>query len=129
MSTLLEETQRIVDRFSDYDYSVLSADAKAEIFGLGITAVGPEDIEASSHALYHEMFEAEPAIHSVFVAEGGATVEFDFVGIHKGEVLGVPATGRKVCVPCVAVWEINGGEMTAIRMYVPGNLLLEQIKA
>ena len=124
----LEVVRQIVDKFLNYDYSVLSDDVKGEVFGLGVTAVGAKEIEAAVNRIYHEMFEGEPVVRSVFVDEGGGTLEFDLIGIHKGEVLGVPPTGRKVSVPCVAIYEISNEEITAIRMYFPSSVLLDQIQ-
>lgn len=123
----LERTQSVVNKFLDYDWSVLSADATGEIIGLNKKAKGPEAIEALGTELYSEMFEAEAEVFNVVVNESTGVVEFNFTGIHKGEFVGVRATRKTVNVPAVAIYDVAGDEITAVRVFLPIHLLLEQI--
>jgi hypothetical protein len=40
----------------------------------------------------------------------------------------VPASGHEVRVPYVVVYDLRGNLITALRLYMPMNLLMEQIK-
>ena len=123
----LEQTQAVVDKFLDYDWTVLAEDATGEIFGLSERVKGPEAIEALGTELYGDMFEAEAEVFNVVVNESTGVVEFNFKGIHSGEFAGVQATQKKVNVPAIAVYDISGDEITAVRMFLPIHFLLKQI--
>jgi len=59
--------------------------------------------------------------------EGKAAIEADFVGIHSGEFSGIPATGRTVRIPYSVVYDLRGDHISAVRIYFPMNLLIEQL--
>ena len=65
----------------------------------------------------------------MFVAEGKAAVEVDFVGKHVGEFYGIAATGREVRVPYSVVYDLEGEKIKALRIYMPTDVLLEQLGA
>jgi hypothetical protein len=60
-----KDTQAVVDRFLDYDYTVLAEDAVGVMVDPGLRAVGPQAIEAMAHALYHDTFEAVANVRSI----------------------------------------------------------------
>lgn len=123
----IEQTQKVVDRFLEYDYSVLAEDAVGEIIGLGLRGVGPSGIEKAADRLYNQMFDATPDIRKVIVGESNGVVEFDFVGKHIGEFCGVPPTQNTVKVPSLAIYDIEGDAITGVRLYFPVNLVLDQL--
>ena len=123
----LEQTQAVVNKFLDYDWSVLSADATGEVIGLNEKVRGPEAVEALGTMLYSEMFEAESNVFNVVVNESTGVVEFKFSGIHTGEFAGVQASRKAVDVPAVAIYDVTGDEITAVRVFLPIHLLLKQI--
>ena len=65
----------------------------------------------------------------MFVAEGKAAVEVDFVGKDVGEFNGIAATGREVRVPYSVVYDLEGEKIKGLRIYLPMDVLLEQIGA
>jgi predicted ester cyclase len=78
---------------------------------------------------FHELaFDARPEVKAIFSVDGHACLEADFVGRHTGEFFGVPASGHEVRVPYVVVYDLRGNLITALRLYMPMNLLMEQIK-
>lgn len=78
----------------------------------------------------HEMaFDAHPELKSLLVDEGKAAIEADFAGTHTGEFAGVAATGRAVRVPYSVVYDLRGDQISALRIYLPLSVLVEQITA
>jgi len=130
MSVQLEKAERtrmVIDRFLSYDWSVLADNARGEIIGLR-KAVGPVENETVANELYHEAFEAEPDIYKVIYGESNGVVEFKFIGKHTGEFCGVPATGKTVNVPAIAIYDVDGDLMSGVRLYLPIKTMLEQIQ-
>ena len=70
--------------------------------------VGAEAIEAQAGKLYAETFEAKADVYNVIYGESNAVVEFNFLGQHTGDFLGVSATGREVNVQAMAVYDVDG---------------------
>ena len=73
-------------------------------------------------------FDARPEIKEIFSTDGHACLEAEFVGRHIGEFFGVPASGRDVRVPYTVVYDLHGNKITALRFYMPMNVLMQQIK-
>jgi ketosteroid isomerase-like protein len=90
-------------------------------------AEGPEEAAAWIDHLHTVAFRARPELRSMIVDEGQAAAEFDFVGEHVGEFGGVAATGREVGVPYSAVYDLRGGEISAVRIYLSLELLMRQL--
>ena len=61
--------------------------------------------------------------------EGKAAIEADFVGTHTGEFAGIPATGRAVRVPYSVVYDLRGDQISALRIYFPTSLLMDQLSS
>jgi steroid delta-isomerase-like uncharacterized protein len=74
---------------------------------------------------------AFPDIHWVveeMVAEGDRVVtRFTWTGTHRGEFLGVPATGRSVSVKGVVIDQLAGGKMSNSRMLMDSLGMLQQL--
>jgi hypothetical protein len=66
-------------------------------------------------------------LKNMVVGETGAAAEADFVGTHKGEFAGIPATQRRVNVPYSVIYDIDGDKISALRIYMPMHLLFEQL--
>ena len=62
-----------------------------------------------------------------FTDDGKAAIEADFAGTHTGEFAGIPATGRLVRVPYSVVYDLRGGQISALRIYFPMSQLTEQL--
>jgi steroid delta-isomerase-like uncharacterized protein len=72
-----------------------------------------------------------PDIHWVveeMVAEGDKVVtRFTWTGTHRGEFLGVPATGRSVVVKGVVMDELTGGKMSRSRILMDSLGMMQQL--
>ncbi len=74
-------------------------------------------------------FKADLHIGKVVCDESGAAAEIRFVGTHIGDFAGVPATGKHVDVRYCAIYDFQGERISAIRVYMPLALLLQQLGA
>jgi predicted ester cyclase len=64
----------------------------------------------------------------VVVDDHGAAAEAWFVGTHTGEFSGVNATGNPVRVPYSVFYEVDADKIKALRIYMPIDQLLAQIR-
>jgi predicted ester cyclase len=92
-------------------------------------AEGPDAAQAWIAYLHQQAFEARPELKNMFVADGKAAAELDFVGKHTGEFGGIAATGREVRVPYSVVYDLEGEKIKALRIYMPMDVLMEQLGA
>lgn len=97
--------------------------------GGGEPVKGRAAVEEYIRYLHTVAFDAQPVVKAVFNADGHATLEAEFVGRHIGEFFGVPASQHEVRVPYAVVYDLRGAKITALRFYMPMNLLMEQITA
>jgi predicted ester cyclase len=76
----------------------------------------------------HEIaFDARPELKNMLVDTGKAAIEADFAGIHTGEFAGIQPTGRTVRVPYSVVYDLRDDQISALRIYFPMGLLIEQL--
>ena len=72
-----------------------------------------------------------PDIHWVIVetiASGDKVVSrFKWTGTHRGDFLGIPATGRKVTVPGVVIDRLNAGKMADSRILMDTLGMMQQL--
>jgi predicted ester cyclase len=61
------------------------------------------------------------------VGDHGAAAEAWFVGAHTGGFLDVSATGKSVRVPYSVFYDVEADKITAVRICMPMDQLLEQI--
>ena len=79
-------------------------------------------------AMHERAFDARIEVTSLLVDDGKAAVEADFAGTHTSEFAGVAPSGRKVRVPYSVVYDLRGDQISALRIYFPMSMLVEQIK-
>ena len=72
-------------------------------------------------------FDARMELKNLLVDEGKAAIEADFAGTHTGEFAGIAATGRAVRVPYSVVYDLRADQISALRIYFPMSLLMEQL--
>jgi steroid delta-isomerase-like uncharacterized protein len=65
----------------------------------------------------------------VIAADDKVVTRFKWSGTHRGEFLGIPATGRKVVVPGVVIDRLEGGKMADSRILMDTLGLLQQLGA
>jgi steroid delta-isomerase-like uncharacterized protein len=78
--------------------------------------------------MHTQAFDAHPKVTTLVVGDGHAALEANFVGIHTGEFLGIPASGRSVQVPYCVVYDLRGDKIAALRAYIPMDLFTQQLK-
>ena len=71
--------------------------------------------------------DAKIDIRQIHVAGDVATVEFQASGTQNGELMGIPATGRKVSMPVCTVLDIKDGKITAEREYMDLAHMMQQL--
>jgi len=110
------------------DYQRFFADDVAfEVVGTDQRARGAEAAEQAIRFLHEVAFDAVPEVANVLVDDHGAAAEAIFVGTHVGEFAGMPPTGRAVRVPYSVFYDVDGGRITALRVYMPMDQLVSQI--
>jgi predicted ester cyclase len=110
------------------DYPVYFTDDVVATFeGTDQRAVGREAAGQLIRYVHEGAFHARPELKNLLVDDGKAAIEADFVGTHTGEFAGIQPTGRPVRVPYSVVYDIRGDQISALRIYFPMSLLLEQL--
>ena len=102
-------------------------DVVATIEGTDQRAVGREAAGQLIRYIHEGAFDARPELKNLLTDDGKAALEADFVGTHTGEFAGIQPTGRAVHVPYSVVYDIRGDRISALRIYFPISLLVEQI--
>jgi predicted ester cyclase len=102
-------------------------DVVATFEGTDQRADGREAAEQLIRYVHEGAFDARPELKNLLTDEGSAAIEADFVGTHSGEFGGLAATGRAVRVPYSVVYDLRGDRISALRIYFPMALLIEQI--
>jgi steroid delta-isomerase-like uncharacterized protein len=72
-------------------------------------------------------FDARMELKNLLTDEGKAAIEADFAGTHTGEFAGIPATSRAVRVPYSVIYDLRGDRISALRIYFPMSLLMQQL--
>lgn len=111
--------------FADY----FADDIVVTLVDLGQEIVGRDAAEAAIVDFHQVAFAAAPEVRTFIAGPGIAYAEVIFVATHTGDFAGIPATGREVNVPYVAVWELSGDKITALRLYGPASGLVQQLTA
>jgi len=72
-------------------------------------------------------FDARMELKNLLTDDGKAAIEADFVGTHTAEFAGIQPAGRAVRVPYSVVYDLRGDQISALRIYFPMSLLIEQL--
>ena len=74
-------------------------------------------------------FDARMELKNLLTEPGKAAIEADFAGTHTSEFAGIPATGRAVRVPYSVIYDLHGDRISALRIYFPMSLLIDQLSS
>ena len=107
--------------------SYFTDDVVAAFEGTDQRADGREAAEQLIRYVHEIAFDARPELKNLLVDAGKAAIEADFVGIQTGEFAGIQAAGRHVRVPYSVVYDLRGDKISALRIYFPMSLLIEQL--
>jgi predicted ester cyclase len=102
-------------------------DIEFALMGTDQQARGAQAAEETIRFLHETAFDAEPEFTKLVVGDHGAAAEALFVGTHTGDFLGVSATGKSVRVPYSVFYDVEADKITAVRVYMPMDQLLEQL--
>ncbi|MEA2324458.1 MAG: hypothetical protein QOD81_4308 [Solirubrobacteraceae bacterium] len=103
-------------------------DIEFALMGTDQQTRGAQAAEQAIRFLHETAFDAEPEITNVVVDDDGAAAEAWFVGTHTGDFLGVNASGNHVRVPYSVFYDVDADKIKALRIYMPMDQLLEQIR-
>jgi predicted ester cyclase len=107
--------------------SYFTEDVVATFEGTDQRAEG-RDAAAQLIRYVHEVaFDARAEVKNLLAEGGKAAIEADFVGTHTGEFAGTQPTGRAVRVPYSVVYDLRGDHISAVRIYFPMSMLIEQL--
>lgn len=110
------------------DYGRFFADdVRFEVVGTDQSARGAESTEQAIRFLHEIAFDARPEVTRMLVDDHGAAAEAVFVGTHIGDFSGISATGNAVRLPYSVFYDVEAGTITALRLYMRMDQLLEQI--
>jgi steroid delta-isomerase-like uncharacterized protein len=107
----------------------LAEDVVLTLVEVGQEIQGREAVSGAIDELHHQTFDARPEVTNLIVGEGKAAGEFVFVGTHTGEFVGIPATGRSVRVPYTVFYDLEDGQITALRLQGFASGLVAQLTA
>ena len=111
------------------DYAQFFAgDVEFSLVGTDQHARGRNEVEQAIRFMHETAFDARPEIKAIVVEEHAAAVEADFVGTHTADFAGEAATGRSVRVPYSVLYDLEGHKIKALRIYMPMDALLGQIR-
>jgi len=99
------------------------------MMGTDVGARGAAEVEQFIRFFHEQAFDAQPVAKTMCFADGRGALEFDFIGVHTSEFMGVAATGRRVDVPYSVVYDLAGDRITALRVYMPLDTLMRQLGA
>src|SRR4051794_39400690 len=103
-------------------------DVEFALMGTDQHTRGAQAVEQAIRFLHETAFDTRPEITNIVVGDHGAAAEAFFVGTHAGEFLGVTATGNPVRVPYSVVYDVDVDKITAMRIYMPMEQLVGQLK-
>ena len=79
-------------------------------------------------AFFESAFPGYQLIAKDMVAEGDkVVVDAALQGIHKGELMGIPPTGKSVDVPFIIIYRVSGGKIVDHRMVADQMSLMQQL--
>ena len=107
--------------------SFFTEDVVATFEGADQRAEGREAAEQLIRFVHENAFDARMELKNLLVEDGKAAIEADFAGTHTGDFGGIQPTGRVVRVPYSVVYDLRGNRISALRIYFPMSLLIEQL--
>jgi len=130
MEDVLSLTQRNMQTYMQtHDVQYVAEDAVFRNMATGEVHKGRAEIGAMLHYIYHVAFEATAETTNQIITEDKAVLEGFFKGRHIGEFAGMPPTNKEVSVPLCVIYDMEGGFINEARIYMPVNILMQQLNA
>ena len=130
----IETTRQLMYAYADdlvarRDYEQhMSESVTVSLMGYGREVSGRAAARQFIDYFHDQAFKAEIQILSLVCGEDKACAEALFHARHIGDFEGVPASGRQVNVPYSVGYDIAGGKITALRIYMPMDVLMRQLQ-
>ncbi|MGO9217967.1 MAG: ester cyclase [Streptosporangiaceae bacterium] len=102
-------------------------DVVATFEGTDQRAEGREAAGQLIRYVHEGAFDARMELKNLLADDGKAAIEADFAGTHTAEFAGIQPTGRAVRVPYSVIYDLRGDQISALRIYFPMSLLIEQL--
>jgi len=90
---------------------VASGFVRHDYDGLSIDRRGPEGLAEPVRLLLGAVPDLQLLVHDVFATEDRAVAYVSMSGTHRGEFLGAPPSGRRVCLESVDLYRLEGGKI------------------
>ena len=125
--TTLEQYMEVLLARGDYG-RYFADDIELAIMGTDQQARGARAAEEAIRYLHEIAFDGTAEVQNLLADEHGAALEAVFVGSHTGEFAGIGATGKQVRVPYSVVYDVAADKITGLRIYMPMDQLVAQIR-
>lgn len=96
---------------------------------LGQIVTGPAGVQGYVNILQAAMPDFSATVQDVFSDGDRIAVRIEFSGTHKGEMLGVPASGRWVTYPAIALMHMDGDRFDDVWVVGDTLHLVRQLEA
>jgi steroid delta-isomerase-like uncharacterized protein len=123
---VMQEYLEALARRDDFP-AYFTDDVVATFEGTDQRAEGREAAGQLIRYVHQNAFDARMELKNLLAGEGQAAIEADFAGTHTGEFAGIPATGRAVRVPYAVIYDLRGDKISALRIYFPMSVLIDQL--
>jgi steroid delta-isomerase-like uncharacterized protein len=112
----------------DFDTTLATfAHPRYELVGTGQVFDGADEVMGYYRASRSAFPDQRNEIHSLRHADDAVVVEFDLLGTHLGEFLGVAPSGREFRARMAAIFEFDGDDITCERIYFDSGSILRQL--
>lgn len=112
----------------DFDATIATfTHPRYELIGTGQVFDGADEVMAYYRASRAAFPDQRNVIHTLRHADGAVIVEFDLLGTHTGDFLGVAPTGNTFRARMAAIFEFDGDGITCERIYFDSGTVLRQL--
>jgi predicted ester cyclase len=102
-------------------------DVTMTFMGTDRSITGRDQVRGVITAVHEVAFRTAVELKTLVCAEDHALLEAEFVGTHIGDFEGIAATHRNVRVPYAVAYDFVGARISALRLYLPLELLIRQL--
>lgn len=135
--TAADTTRKLVRRFYEQFWNGRHYDAAERIVGpnavirgtLGTADPGPGGLETYAQQFARAFGDLRMEVQEVIVDRDRAAARIRVTGVHQGEVLGCPPSGRHVEHDCVALFRTAHGRIVEITVHGDRDALRQQLAA
>lgn len=119
--------KNVLAYFETHDLKYIAEDGVFRNMSNGETYSGRAEIGAMLHYFYRVAFDAKAELKNYVITEDKAMVEAVVKGKHIGEIDGIPATGKEICVPMCITYRLQDGLITEGHIYLQTDVLMKQL--